>query len=76
MSGQAKAAHGERKRQALEVIKKFEKAKKLWGMREVADELGISKQQAWSLLQSLTFTGELTRGVRTVVVEDVLVLAA
>ncbi len=39
-------------------------------MTEMAQALDISKQQAWQLLQSLTYSGELERGTRTVVVED------
>lgn len=68
--------HGERKKQALEVIKEFERRKQLWGPKELSEKLGVSKQQAWALMQSLTFTGELVRGERTVVIPEALIIAA
>lgn len=70
------AARGERKKQALESIKKFEKAKQLWGSRELADDLGVSQAQAWQLIQSLFVDGVLVRADRTVVVPDSFVTAA
>lgn len=70
-----KAAHGERQRQALALIAKWEKAKTPWGAPELAAELGIAKQQAWSLMQSLSYSGRLVRGTRTVILTDTLVLA-
>lgn len=66
---------GERRRQALEWIAAQEKAARAWGPKDMGDALGISTQQAWSLMQSLTYAGELTRGRRTVVLENVLRLA-
>lgn len=70
-----RVARGERKAAALAFIRKAEKADRLWTMTEMAQALDISKQQAWQLLQSLTYSGELERGTRTVVVEDALRLA-
>lgn len=76
MSAPKKAAHGERKKQALGVIKEFERKKKLWGSKELAAALECSQAQAWQLMQSLTFTGELVRGSRTVVIPETLITAA
>lgn len=70
-----KAAHGQRKREAIEQIRAFEKQKKLWGVKDLADELGISVAQSWSLVQSLAYSATLVRGKRTVVVEDSLMLS-
>lgn len=69
------AKRGERRTQALAFIQAREKAKAAWTQAELAADLGISAQQAWSLLQSLAFAGELKRGSRVVVVDDALVLA-
>lgn len=68
----ARVASGVRRQQALAFIRQQEKASALWGAKDLADALGVSVQQAWSLLQSLTFSGELARGPRTVVLEDAL----
>ena len=70
-----RAGYGERRKQALSAIKAWERKRVLWGAKDVAEALGISTQQAWSLIQSLTYSGALTRGERTVVVEDALRLS-
>lgn len=75
MKARTKVDRGVRRAQALAFIKERQSKKLAWGAKDVATALGISDAQAWSLLQSLTFTGELTRGSRTIVVQDALVLA-
>lgn len=70
-----KVDRGVRRAQALAFIKDRQSKKLQWGAKDVATALGISDAQAWSLLQSLTFTGELTRGSRTVVITDALITA-
>lgn len=76
MSAPVKAAHGERQRQAEEAIRKFEKAKQLWGSGELAVELGMTQAQAHQLIQALAANGKLVRASRTVVVPEAFVLAA
>ncbi len=76
MSAPVKAAHGERQRQALEAIAKFEKAQQLWGSGELAKELDCSPAQAHQLIQALAAAEKLKRGTRTVVVHEAFVLAA
>lgn len=75
MSAPVKAARGERKKQALEIIKGFEKKKQIWGSTDLARELGCSQAQAWQLISTLARDGELVRGSRTVVIPEALVTA-
>jgi hypothetical protein len=75
VSGRQLAKRGQRRTQALAFIRARENSKAAWTQAELAADLGISAQQAWSLLQSLAFAGELRRGSRVVVVNDSLVLA-
>lgn len=70
-----KAASGERKKQALDAIKEFEKKKQNWGPADLARALDCTPAHAWQLVQSLTYTGELKRGARTVVIPEALVTA-
>lgn len=71
----SRAKHGTRKAQAVAFIKAAEKRSQHWTVTDLSEALGVSKQQAWQLLQSLTYSGQLERGPRTVVLEDALRLA-
>lgn len=75
MSAPVKAERGERKKQALKVIKQFERDQRIWTSGDLARELKCSQAQAWQLISSLTLTGELKRGTRTVVIPEALVTA-
>lgn len=70
-----RAQHGSRKAEALAFIRSAEKKSRHWTVSDVAEALRCSKQQAWQILQSLTYSGELERGPRTVVIEDALRVA-
>ena len=71
-----KAAPGERKKQALEAIREFERKQQLWSTKDLASVLGCSLSQAGQLTASLTFSGDLVRGERTVVIPEALITAA
>lgn len=70
-----RAKHGTRKAQAVAFIKSAEKKSQHWTVTDLSEALHISKQQAWQLLQSLTYSGQLERGPRTVVLDDALRLS-
>ena len=72
MSATKRKRYGSRKAEAVAFIKLAEKKARLWSVTDLAEALKVSKQQAWQLCQSLTYSGLLERGPRTVVVEDAL----
>lgn len=76
MSAHVKAERGERKKQALNAIRKFEREQRIWTSGDLARELKCSQAQAWQLISSLTMSGELVRGTRKVEIRDALITAA
>ena len=71
----AKAKAGQRQLEALRFIESAEKARRLWTVTELANELGVVQAQAGAIVNALVAKGRLVRAERTVVVEDALRLA-